>query len=414
MREDDPVPGPRARRPGPRGRGRPSACTAARRASPARPPAGRGQGCGQPATGSTAQGWSWPLAAGVRRWWVPPRTTANVLAVAALHVEHVGDVPAAVRGQRAARLDAQRVPGCGAAAGPGRRRTPAQSKRARGVGVVDGHAAAEVDLAQGDAVPGRQSRRPARRTAAATAEQSGAASPLARCACTPRSRSRGHAPSASSRGPRRRRSAGSMPNGRGPAAHRQRPAPPAPRPAGEVDPQQHPAVPPVRRRGRRWARTRSSCGLSTWKRPHPAVERGGDLGGGLARPAEGQRRARAPPRATWASSPPEETSKPSACGARARQDPRLGVGLGRVVQLHPRGQRRPDGGRVGASAGQVVDVGGQRAGGQRQREVAHASSGRLTVPAPCGRSRASAGRGVARRGRAPPVHRSPRRPGGQR
>ncbi|GDY72069.1 hypothetical protein SAV31267_015540 [Streptomyces avermitilis] len=39
--------------------------------------AGRGHGWGQPSTGSTEQGWSWPLVAGVRRWWVPPRTTAN-------------------------------------------------------------------------------------------------------------------------------------------------------------------------------------------------------------------------------------------------------------------------------------------------------------------------------------------------
>ena len=38
---------------------------------------GRGHDARHSGTGSTAKGWSWPLAAGVRRWWVPPATSAR-------------------------------------------------------------------------------------------------------------------------------------------------------------------------------------------------------------------------------------------------------------------------------------------------------------------------------------------------
>ena len=73
-----------------------------------------------------------------------PRHHGERLAVAVLHVEHPGQVPAAVGGHRAARLDPQRLAGTGQGGQPAPVGGPVEHNvRPR---VVHRHAAAEVEL----------------------------------------------------------------------------------------------------------------------------------------------------------------------------------------------------------------------------------------------------------------------------
>ena len=148
-------------------------------------------------------GWSWPLATGVRRWWVPPRRTAYQ----APWVRFTSSTSVTYQPQYAVTAR----PGSMRRTSPGRRSAAspapyaAQSKRRSGRAVVDGHAAAEVELRAGRR--GRPPRTAPSRAPAPPPPAAGPASrPDARWACKPRSRSHGASASAGpgrSRAPRR-------------------------------------------------------------------------------------------------------------------------------------------------------------------------------------------------------------------
>ena len=133
---------------------------------------------------------------------------------------------------------------------------------------------------------------------------------------------------------------------------------------------------------------RSSWGLSTWIRKTRARTAAAISAGVLPGPPNASRAPvdRRRPRARSARRR-RRPRRPSAAPVPA-QDHRVGVGLDRVEQLDPGGQRRLDRGRVGGEPVQVVDVCRARAGacaegrcrglcrGQRRarRRAANASS----------------------------------------
>lgn len=296
----------------------------------------------------------------------------ELLAVTALHVQYLGGVPAAVRRERPARLDAQgqpRVP-FGQPGEPDAVRLPVEAP-IRG-GVVDVHAAADVHFGEPDTEPDAEPCRPrddglGHRHLLRGFEPAGQVGVHA-------SQFELRVRPVRQRADHRFGSLGIHAERGRPAAHGQGAA--RQRPVGhrQVDARQHRHPPPgchtsrqlgqhaqlVRaldvealdsrlQRGRHLVRRLAGTAESEWTTRH----RRGDMGEFAAR------------------------GDLVAVDVRTErgQDLRLRVGLRGVVQLDPLGQRGTHGGGVGAQGRHVVDVRGQFGCGQGQDAVADRGRG---------------------------------------
>lgn len=286
----------------------------------------------------------------------------ELLAVTALHVQHLGGVPAAVRRERPARLDAQgqlRVP-FAQPGEPGAVRLPVEAPL-RG-GVVDVHAAADVHFGEPDAEP-----------------------------CRPRDDGLGHRHllrgfepagqvgvhaaqfelrirAVRQRADHRFGSLGIHAERGRPAAHGQGAA--GQRPVGhrQVDARQHRDPPPGRHTSRQLGQHAQLVRALDMEALDSRRQRGRHLVRRLAGTAEGERTTR-----HRLGDMGEFAARGDLVAVDGRtergQNLRLGVGLRGVVQLDPLGQRGAHGGGVGAQGRHVVDVRGQFGGRQGQDAV---------------------------------------------